>query len=89
MADCGCEGDMAEMMTKMMSGAEGTQMPTSEMMLEMMPRCLGMMMMTMPENKRINLVLKMIGAMIEQGKAGLSEEQQANLVAKAVEVVTD
>jgi hypothetical protein len=61
-----CEGNMMGMMSKMMEGDQ------SGMMMEMMPKCLGMMLPNMSKEKRVEFVLKMVTTLVEQGCAGMS-----------------
>jgi hypothetical protein len=79
---------MSKMMMGMMSRGEKTEMPKmSQMMPEMMPNCLGMMLPSMPKEKRADFVLKMVTSLVEQGCAGMSDEEKADLAAKIVEKV--
>ena len=55
------------------------------MMMEMMPQCLTMMLPTTPKEKRIDFVLRMIGTLVEQGCAGMSDEEKKGFVEKVVE----
>lgn len=78
--DCGV--GMAEMMSKMMEGDQ------FEMMTEMMPKCLGMMLQKMPKEKRVEFVLKMVAALVEEGQAGMSDEEKKGFTSKVAEAVT-
>lgn len=73
---------MAEMMSKMMEGDQ------FEMMTEMMPKCLGMMLQKMPKEKRVEFVLKMVAALVEEGQAGMSDEEKKGFTSKVAEAVT-
>jgi len=82
------EGGMMGMMSEMMGGGKETEMPMMpQMMMEMMPRCLGMMLPNMPKEKRVDFVLKMVTALMEQGSAEMSEEEKQGFVAQVVERV--
>lgn len=85
---------MAAMMMNMSGGGEGkeggktmdmTAMP--QMMMEMMPRCLTMVLPNMPKEERMNFVAKMVSILVERGSAGLSEEEKKNFVEKVLETV--
>ncbi len=76
-----CEDNMMGMMSKMMESDQ------SEMMMEMMPKCLGMMLSNMAKEKRVKFVLKMVTTLVEQGCAGMSEEEKEDFVAKVLEKV--
>jgi len=69
---------MEAMMPRMMEGIN---------MMEMMPQCLNVMLPKMPQEKRIDFVLKMIATLMEQGSAGLSEEERKDFMAKVLEKV--
>ncbi|HEA65312.1 hypothetical protein LCGC14_2496820 [marine sediment metagenome] len=81
MIGCEGEGGMMGMMSKMMEGDK------PEMMMEMMPQCLKMMLPNIPKEKRIDFVLKMVTTLIEQGCVGMSEGEKKDFVAKVVENV--
>ncbi len=81
MKGCETESDMMGMMSKMMEECE------PEMMMDMMPHCFGMMLPKMPKEKRMDVVLKMVGTLVEQGSAGMSENERKEFVAKVVERV--
>ena len=80
--------NMMDMMPRMMMGMmcrdEKTEMP---IMPQMMPYCLGMVLPSMPKEKRVDFVLKMVTSLVEQGCAGMSDEEKADFVAKIVEKV--
>jgi hypothetical protein len=79
-----CEGkeNMMGMMSKMMQGDK------PEMMMEMMPKCLGMMLQNMQKKDRIAFTLKMVGALMEQTCVGMSDEEKKDFMAKVVEKIT-
>jgi len=58
------------------------------MMKEMMPHCLNMMLPNMPKEERINFVLNMMAILKEQGSTGMSDEERQDFVARIVEEVT-
>ncbi len=81
---------MPKMMMSMMGGGEGQgemvgMMP--HMMTEMMPLCLVMMLPKMPKENKIGFVLKMITSLMEQGSAGMSEEEKKGFVSKVTDKV--
>jgi len=79
---------MPKMMMGMMSRGKKREMPMmDQMMPEMMPRCLGMVMPGMPKEKRVDYALKMVAGLVEQGSAGMSNEEKADFVKKIVEKV--
>jgi len=82
--ECGMMG----MMSKMMGGGQEGEMPAMpQMMREMIPRCLRMMLPNMPKEKRIDFVLNMVTTLVEQGCVGMSEEEKADFLAKVVEKI--
>jgi len=83
---------MPKMMMGMMSRGEKAETPMmSQMMLqmmpEMMPYCLGKVLPGMPEEKRIDFALKIVTSLVEQGCAGMSNEEKADFLAKIAEKV--
>jgi hypothetical protein len=88
--------DMMQMMSKMMEGMMGMTSKAGEgqretemsmmpkMMMEMMPKCLGMMLPRVPKEKRIDFVSTMITTLMQQGCAGMSEEEKGNFKAKVL-----
>ena len=88
--------DMMQMMPKMMEGMMGMTSKAGEgqretemsmmpkMMMEMMPKCLGMMLPRVPKEKRIDFVSTMITTLMQQGCAGMSEEEKGNFKAKLI-----
>jgi len=82
-------GGMMGMMSQMMSGGQGKGMPMMpHMMAHMMPHCLNMMLPGVPREERVDFVLNMITTLMEQGSAGMSEEEKSEFVAKILERVT-
>ena len=82
-------GGMMGAMPSMMAGGQGMGMPMMpHMMTEMMPQCLNMMLPGVPKEARVDFVLNMIATLMEQGSAGMSEEERAEFVARVLEVVT-
>lgn len=75
---------MMEMMSKMKKGGKEMEMP---MMMEMMPRCINIMLPKMPKEKRIDYVLKMVTTLMEQGSVGMSVEEKKDFVVKVIEKV--
>jgi hypothetical protein len=82
MKGCEGQGDMMEMMSKMMEDCE------PDMMTEMASRCLGMMLPKMPKEKRTDFISKMVGTLVEQGCSGQSEQEKKDFLAKVIEKVT-
>ncbi|UCG93272.1 MAG: hypothetical protein JSV97_06130 [candidate division WOR-3 bacterium] len=79
----GCE----EMFKMMGEGKEGKMSMMPQMMTEMMPRCLKMMLPNLPKEKRIDFVLNMVRTLVEQGSNGMSAEEKKDFVAKVAEKV--
>ena len=73
--------NMMGMMSKMMQGGK------SGMMMEMMPKCLGMMVLNMQKKDRIAFTLKIVGDLVEQSCAGMSDEERKDFVANVVEKI--
>ena len=73
---------MPKMMMNMMGEGKGGMM---EMMMGMMPQCLTMMLPNMAQEKRRDFVLIMITTLVEQGCAGMSEEDTKGFVEMVVE----
>lgn len=60
--------------------AAGGPAPMMQMMMtEMMPHCLKMMLPQMPQEARREFVLKMVGTLLEQGSADLTDEEKNDL----------
>jgi len=80
--------NMMDMMPKMMMGMMSrhgkVEMPMTP---EMMPYCLGMVLPSMPKEKRVDFVLKRVTSLVKQGSAGMSSEEKADFVANVVEKV--
>lgn len=82
------EGGIAGMMSPVMGGGHGREMPMMpQMMMGMMPRCLEMMLPNIPEDKRSVFVLEMVASLVKQGSAGMGDEEKEDFVAKVVESV--
>jgi hypothetical protein len=79
MMDCKDMGNMKDMMSEMMEGC------APEMMMEMMPKCLGMMLSKLPEKQRTEMVKKLISILLEEGSAGMTEEEKKDLAQKIME----
>jgi len=78
-------GRMMEMMSQMMGRGKDTGI---SMMAQMMPRCLNMMLPSVPKEERVDFVLNMITTLMEHGSEGMSEEEKNEFVAKILERVT-
>ena len=82
------EGAMMEMMSKMMGGCKEGEMPMMpQMMVEMMPKCLKMMLPSISKEKRIDFILEMVATLMEQGSVGMSDEEKKDFTAKVIEKV--
>ena len=81
---------MMGMMSRMMGSGQGTGMPAMipNMMTRMMPHCLNMMLPGIPKEERVEFVLNMVTTLMEQGSAGMSDEEKNEFVAKILERVT-
>ena len=76
-------GGKKGMMSKMMGEGEKKEKPAMpQMMEEMMPMCIKMMVPNMPKEKRIEFVVTMINTLMEQGCVGLSSKEIKDLKAK-------
>jgi hypothetical protein len=86
MMGCGAgDAGMMDMMSKAGEGQRETEMSMMpKMMMEMMPKCLGMMLPRVPKEKRIDFVSTMITTLMQQGCAGMSEEEKGNFKAKVL-----
>ncbi len=78
------EGGMMGMMSKMMGGSEEKE---TNMMSEMMPKCLEMMLPKMPNENRVDFIMKMVTILMEQGCAGMSEEEKKDFMNQVEEKV--
>jgi hypothetical protein len=81
---------MMSMMSGMTGGSQGTGMPAMmpHMMTQMMPHCMNIMVPGIPKDERVEFILNMITSLMEQGTAGMSEEEKNEFVAKVMERVT-
>ena len=64
---------MAEAMTRMMEGVD---------MMQMMPKCIEMMIPKMPKENRVEFVLGIIPLLVEKACIGMSEDERTVLRAK-------
>ena len=80
----GCGAGDAGMMDMMSKSGEGQRETEMSMMMEIMPKCLGMMLPRVPKEKRIDFVSTMITTLMQQGCAGMSEEEKGNFKAKVL-----
>jgi hypothetical protein len=82
------KGGMKDMMAKMMQGGQEHEAMMPEMMLKgMMPHCIKMMMPAISKNKRSDLVSSMVSTLMEQASSGMSDEEEAALVAKVLDTI--
>ncbi len=77
---------MMGMMSKMMGGGTETDNPMmGNMMTEMLPQCLRMMLPGMDKEKRTDFVLEMVVTLKEQACADMSEAEKETLVNAIIE----
>jgi hypothetical protein len=82
------EGCPMGKVSEMMAGGEGMGMSMMpKMMTEMMPHCLTMMLPSVPKEARVNFVLKMVTILVEQGSAGMSDEEKEGFLTRVAEEV--
>jgi hypothetical protein len=81
MMECKDMGNMMDMMSEMMEGC------SPEMMMEMMPKCLGGVLQKMPKDKRVEFMLKMVTVLTDQGCAGMSEKEKKDFMSKIIEKI--
>jgi glutamine synthetase adenylyltransferase len=77
-----------EMMSKTTGGGQGMEtfgMP--QMMMEMMPHCLTMMLPHLSKDKRMELTLTMLATLMQQSCADMSEEEKHQFVAQVIDTV--
>ncbi|MFC2058749.1 hypothetical protein ACFLTS_03780 [Chloroflexota bacterium] len=80
--------DKMGMMSRMMGGRQETSagmMPN--MMINMMPKCLDMMIPSIGKQERCDFVLDMVTTLVERGSEGMSDEEKKDFVARIVEKV--
>ncbi len=77
--------DKSGMMSGFHSG-EMSMMP--QMMRDMMPHCLGVMLSNLPKGERTDVALKLVAMLIEKGTADMSDEEKSEYIEKIVEQVT-
>lgn len=79
---------MMGMMSKMMGGGMGMGMlKDDEVMMEMMPQGLSMMLSRFPKDKRSDLILKVVPDLVEQACAEMSEEEKKGFIEKLIEKI--
>lgn len=78
------ESGMMGMMSKMMGRGEEKE---TTMMPQMMPKCLEMMLPSMPKENRVDFVLKMVSILKEQCCVGMSDEEKEDFVKSVGEKV--
>lgn len=77
---------MMGMMSRMKGSGEKMEMPMMrQMMMEMMPKCLMMVLPDLPKEERIDFVAKMVATFVEQGSVGMSGEEKKDFRAKLAE----
>jgi hypothetical protein len=80
-------GMMGKMSHMEEGGKEKARQIMPQMMMDMMPRCLAMMLPTMPKEKRVDFVFRAVTTLMDEGCAGMSEEEKEDLAKKVVEKV--
>ncbi len=75
------KGMMLHSMSEMLKGC------TPEMMKEMMPQCLEMVIEYIPEEERKDFVLRMMEILLDKGLKGMSEEEKKAYVVVLFEEV--
>ena len=73
-----CE-DKAQSMDNMMKDMMSKMMENMDME-EMYPKCTKMMAKKLPQNKRVELIPKIVFSLIENGTADMSEENKQKVV---------
>jgi predicted GTPase len=80
---------MMGMMSQMMGSAQQAESPMMpNMMTQMMPHCLNMMLPNIPKEERVEFVLDMVAKLIEQGSVGMTDEEKDEFMAKILEKIT-
>ena len=82
-------GGMMGMMSQMMGSAQQAESPMMpNMMTQMMPHCLNMMLPNVPKEERVEFVLDMVAKLIEQGSVGMTDEEKDEFMAKILAKIT-
>ena len=82
-------GGMMGMMSQMMGSGQEKGMPIMpNMMTQMMPHCLNMMLPNVPKEERVEFVLDMVAKLIEQGSVGMTDEEKDEFMARILEKIT-
>ncbi|HUU64272.1 MAG TPA: hypothetical protein VMX96_10215 [Dehalococcoidia bacterium] len=82
-------GGMMGMMSQMMGSGKEKGMPIMpNMMTQMMPHCLNMMLPNVPKEERVEFVLDMVAKLIEQGSVGMTDEEKDEFMARILEKIT-
>ena len=68
-------------MSKMMEGCD------PDMMRDMMPQCVGLMLQHIPKEKRPDFVLKTVTTLMDEGSTEMSEDEKKDFRTKVVEKV--
>ncbi|MCK5561001.1 MAG: hypothetical protein KAJ51_10425, partial [Thermoplasmata archaeon] len=80
-----------KMMENMFSGTENDRNEGSmasimpQMMIEMMPYCINLMLPSVPKKERVEFIKKMVDTLIEKGSYKLSEEEKKDLMARVLQ----
>jgi tRNA A37 threonylcarbamoyltransferase TsaD len=69
-------GGMADMMSKMMGGSAKPGMPMMDMMSEMMPQGLSMMLSQLPKEQRVEFAKSLIETVVAKTCEGLTKEER-------------
>lgn len=79
-----------EMMSRMKeSGKEKEASMMPRMMIEMMPKCVEMVLPNLPAEEKVDFVLRMVASLVEQGSAGLSEDEKKDFVSRVMNKVKE
>ncbi len=86
-------GGQQEGMMGMMSGmmgedcAAGNMPPMAQMMTQMMPHCIEVMLPQMPKESRIDFALKLVKSLIDNGANGMTTEEKKEYLKKIAEAI--
>lgn len=84
----GGEGGMMSMMSGMMGGSEAESMPMMpHMMTQMMPKCLEMMLPSLPKEERGDFAIRMVATLVDRGSQGMTDEERKSFVAAMEEKI--
>ncbi len=89
MMGSGEQEGMMGMMSGMMGGdcTAGAMPPMAQMMTQMMPHCLEMMLPQIPKESRIDFALKLVKSIIDNGANGMTAEEKKAFKQSLMEVI--